>query len=109
MAGAIYQFEGGGKSNATNSWNNNPGNIGGGKATYPTQQDGWNALYSYIANHAQAHPDWSFVNFFSYYLNGDPTASQTTNQGSPESYASYVAGKLGVSPDATVSSTLGVG
>ena len=107
MAQAIYQFEGGGKPGATNSHNNNPGNIGGGGATYPTQQDGWNALYSYIQNHVQSHPDWTFTNFFSYYLTGNPNASQPSAQGNPVNYANYVAGQLGVSPDTPVSQVVG--
>lgn len=106
MAQAIYEFEGGGKPGATNQWNNNPGNIGGGQATYPTQQQGWNALYSYIERHVQAHPDWTFQNFFAYYLTGDPQAFQPTNQGNPQTYASYVAGKLGTTPGTTVSSVV---
>ncbi len=107
MAQAIYQFEGGGKPGATNEWNNNPGNIGGGFNTFPSLQEGWNALYTYIQQHVQAHPNWSFVNFFSYYLTGDPNASQPSAQGSPVNYANYVAGQLGVSPDTYVSSVVG--
>ena len=107
MAQMIYQFEGGGKPGATNEWNNNPGNIGGGQATYQTQQQGWNALYSYIQRHVQANPNWTFQNFFAYYLTGDPNNLQTTIQGDPVSYADYVASGLGASPTQTVSSVLG--
>lgn len=107
MAQAIYQFEGGGKPGATNEWNNNPGNIGGGQTTYPTQQAGWNALYSYIQRHVQANPGWTFQNFFAYYLTGDANNLNATNQGDPVSYASYVASQLGASPDQTVSSVVG--
>lgn len=107
MAQAIYQFEGGGKQGATNSWNNNPGNIGGGQATYPNAQSGWNALYSYIQRHVSANPNWTFQNFFAYYLTGDANNLQTTVQGDPVSYASYVANALGASPDQTVSSVVG--
>lgn len=108
MAQAIYNFEGGGKQGATNSWNNNPGNIGGGKATYPTFQDGWSALVNYITGHASQHPDWTFTQFFSYYLTGNAGSAQTTSQGNPVSYANYVADQMGASPDQTVSSALGL-
>jgi hypothetical protein len=108
MAQAIFNFEGGGKPGATNSWNNNPGNIGGGQATYSSAADGWNALMNYITGHATEHPDWTFQQFFSYYLTGNPNNSQVTNQGDPVSYANYVANYMGTSPDQTVSSALGL-
>ncbi len=107
MAQAIYQFEGGGKPGATNSWNNNPGNIGGGQATFPSFQAGWDALLNYIQSHVSQHPDWTFTNFFSYYLTGNAYSSSVTNQGDPVSYASYVANSLGTTPDVSVSSVLG--
>lgn len=101
FANAIYQFEGGGGSNATNGWNNNPGNIGGGQATYPTQQAGWDALYSYILNKAQANPQWSFYDFFSNYL-GTPGQLGTTAQGNATDYANYVASSVGADPNQSV-------
>lgn len=107
MAQAIFEYEGGGKSGATNSWNNNPGNIGGGSKTYPTLADGWNALDNQITTDASNNPSWSFYNFFAHYLGNSPDDLSATSQGNPQAYAQYVAGQLGVDPNDTVSSFLG--
>lgn len=101
MASAIYDLEGGGKPGATNSWNNNPGNIGGGQNSYSTPAQGWQELYDYISNQAQANPQWNFYDFFSNYL-GTPGVLTTTSQGNASNYANYVAGQVGADPNQSV-------
>lgn len=48
VALAIANAEGFNVQGSLAQVNNNPGNIGGGSATYPTPADGWNALYDQI-------------------------------------------------------------
>jgi hypothetical protein len=103
---AIFQFEGAGKPGATNAWNNNPGNIGGGQRTFADVGDGWTALTDWVQSHAAQHPSWDFYDLFSYYLNGN-TDGQVTAQGDPNTYAEYVAGYVGVDPTQSVAQTLG--
>jgi hypothetical protein len=103
----IFQWEGAGKPGATNSWNNNPGNVGGGLATFNDSGDGWDALNGFIQQHAAEHPDWNFNQFFAFYLNGDPTKQGVTAQGDATAYAAYVANYVGVVPTTSVGSLLG--
>lgn len=101
FAQGIFQFEGNGGPNATNSWNNNPGNIGGGQNTYATVGDGWQSLYNFITSRASDNPDWNFFDFFENYLGqlGNPNA---TSQGNPTAYANYVANYVGADPNQSV-------
>ena len=106
---SIFQFEGGGKPGATNSWNNNPGNVGGGQTVFSDIGDGWDALTNLITSKAQSNPTWTLQNFFNNYLGNDPNDSSTTAQGNPVAYANYAANFMGVNTDDTLSSILNGG
>jgi hypothetical protein len=115
FAQAIAQFEGSGVGR------NNPGNIKAVSSGYPGQVstdgkgfaiggdvgDGWGWLDDYIQQHAQAHPDWDFYDFFGNYLRGSTTAPTADAEGNSDSYASYVANYMGTDPTASVAGVLG--
>lgn len=88
---------------------NNPGDIGtyGGQvASYPTATAGWNALNNWVSGHAAANPNWDFYDMMSYYLTGDTMGTPGPGQ-SPNAYAEYVAGQVGVDPTTPVSAVIG--
>lgn len=109
VAQGIFQYEGNGQPGATNSWNNNPGNVGGGQNTFASIGDGWDALYADITGKAQSNPGWTLQNFFNNYLGNNANDSSSTDQGDPTAYANYVANYLGVSPTDTLNSILNGG
>ena len=112
---AIYQFEGG-KAGNRNVVNNNPGNLvsgpgmtgtAGGYATFADAGDGWDALGTWIKEHARQHPDWDFYDLFNYYLRGDATGPKADAQGDSNAYAEYVANYIGAYPTDNVQALIG--
>lgn len=93
-AQAISQFESGGKADAFNFRNNNPGNIRdshGNFIKYATMDDGWQALYDDLNAKLRKYPNYSLVNYMARYLgNPDPLNPQVTNQGDPFAYAQFI-------------------
>ena len=95
---AQAQFEGFYLPGSVAQRTNNPGNIGtyGGKVgSYIDPGAGWDALYGYDQNIAQQHPDWSILQFITYYLTGSPNGTPGPKQ-NPQAYADYEANYLGV-------------
>lgn len=118
MGEAIARFEGFYQSGSVAARDNNPGNLkqrggagwvgstGAGFAEYQDVGDGWTSLNDYLTRHIQAHPDWDFYDFFSYYLRGKTNGATQDNQGNSDAYAEYVASYMGADPTQTVSSAI---
>ena len=111
MARAIQSFEGW-SERSISQLNNNPGNLkfagqpgavskdGQGHAIFDSYASGWLALLNQIRIAVDGtsriyNPDMSFYDFFSKYAEKNSS-----------DYANYVAGRLGVSPQATLRETL---
>ena len=97
LSNAIAQAEGFNVSGSIPQRQNNPGDLtsGGVIATYPTAQDGWNALYAQVQ---------SMFDGTSSYYNPGMTLAQVGNSyaGGDPNWANNVASALGVSPDTTL-------
>lgn len=117
-ANAIAAFEGftsGQSQLAVN--NNNPGNLkyagqpgaigqdASGYAIFPNVDAGFQALYNQLNAFISEYPTYSILQITAHYLGQDsPTID---SQGNAFSYATFVAGQLGVDPSTTLSSLAG--
>src|ERR1700683_539719 len=116
-ASAIAQFEGYFTSGSVAARNNNPGNLKyagqpgatgadpNGFAIFPTAEAGYDALDAQLSKYATQYPDDSLQDIMAHYL-GQP-APTIDSQGNSLSYASFVAGQLGVDPTTTLAELSG--
>lgn len=117
-ANAIFHFEGG-KPGNLNVRNNNPGNLKfagqpgavagqNGFAVFQSIDDGFAALNRQLTKWLNEYPSLTLTQFYAKYLGqSDYLNPQVTKEGNPFTYASNVAGKLGVSPDQTIGQIFG--
>lgn len=110
---AIRDFEG--VPGDLNYKNNNPGNCrcspmgylakyGDVKcinnfAVFPTYELGWEYLENLVYYRIEAHPTWTFLDFFNVY-------APTGDNNNPNNYANHVAAQCGVSVDTVLSTWL---
>jgi hypothetical protein len=97
-------------NNPVNLHGNWPGVVGhspSGIAIFDSVSDGWNAAIAYIQQQAEAHPNWSFLNFFGKVLGNLQGQSVNNEQGNSDAEAQFVAGQLGVDPGTVLSEYLG--
>lgn len=119
LADAITNVEGG--PGNLNFRNNNPGNLkfagqpgatgadpSNGFAIFPDMATGNQALLNQLNKDVSQNSSLTLTQYFAKYL-GQSNYLQpaVTNQGNPFTYASSVAGKLGVSPDTTLGQLFG--
>lgn len=124
IAAGIAKFEGANVSGSIPNRLNNPGDItyaavdktatgllgsdspgnGFSYAKFDNVQDGTDALLGWIQTHAQAHPDWSFTQFYRYYVTGNANA----NNPAVDAAAGSIAASAGIDPASLFADALGV-
>lgn len=112
-AAAIAQFEGYNVSGSVADRNNNPGNLkfanqpgavgedSSGFAIFPDPATGMDALEDQLEAYTTEYPNYSISQIMAHYLG--QSSPGVSDQGNSVTYASYVAGQLGVDPSTTLS------